>query len=418
MKYFLPVSLAVFALLVVVRLFLFYAFPLSLQNGEAVTFTTRLLTEPMLSGSSLAFYAFYTRGWSGKELLIKVQPQSDLHYGSLVTISGKVKDALLNSNRTVILISSPVIKAEEKPTNIFFSLLTFLRQKVTFLFTTTFDQISAGLLLGIVFGIKANMPKSFLLAMQQDGITHIIAASGMNVTMVAGFLLSLTSFLLPRKPGIIITICSILVYCLLSGVEPSILRATIMMTIVLSAQVLGRQYTSWHALCLTGLLMLLIFPQLLLDVGFQLSFFSTLGILFIQPLFVGNILSDDVATTVAAQLATLPILLSTFGQYSILSVIVNALVLWTIPPLMILGGLGALVGLLIPFLGRILLYLTIPLLWYFTAIATWFSDRSLLIQIPSVPLIIIVGYYCVLLSSIMFFKEIKRRKGLKLQQTS
>lgn len=96
-------------------------------------------------------------------------------------------------------------------------------------------------------------------------------------------------------------------------------------------------------------------PAYLLDVGFQLSFLATLGILVLNPFFGFFdkiiLIGEDIKTTISAQLGTLPILLGVFWKVGLWSVIVNALVIWTIPIVMTLGSLAVLTGILIPPLG-------------------------------------------------------------------
>jgi len=122
-----------------------------------------------------------------------------------------------------------------------------------------------------------------------------------------------------------------------------------------------------YILFLTGFVMLFLWPQFLTDVGFQLSFAATLGIMVIPSLFKRweNALSGDFLTTFSAQATTLPILLGSFGTYSLWSVLVNLLVLWTVPVLMILGGFAAMVSFVFAPLSKLLLYLCLPFLVYF-----------------------------------------------------
>ena len=110
-------------------------------------------------------------------------------------------------------------------------------------------------------------------------------------------------------------------------------------------------------------------------------------------------------TTIAAQVATLPILLSNFGTYSFWSIVANGLVLWTIPPLMVMGGVGALVGIIIPVLGSFILYFSLPILVYFEKIIMFFGNLSGVLDIENIPWQFIIAYYCVLFAFIIFFSR-------------
>jgi competence protein ComEC len=180
-----------------------------------------------------------------------------------------------------------------------------------------------------------------------------------------------------------------------------------MAIIAFSAQVLGKQRDGLCALCLTALIMLFWQPNYLTDVGFQLSFVSTLGILVI-PRFLKrfeNGITSDLITTISAQITTLPILVSGFGVYSLWSIVVNALVLWTVPILMILGGLAAILAFVFKPLAIILLYLCLPFLLFFEAVANYFAGLSGVISIENVPWQFAFGYYLVLIAVLAFASQ-------------
>jgi competence protein ComEC len=292
-----------------------------------------------------------------------------------------------------------------------------LRQKLISLFSKTLPTPSSNLLMGIIFGIKEQMPKDFTDNLRTSGVFHVIAASGMNVTLIGGFIATGLAFFLKRQIAITLSILAIIFYAVLAGLEASIIRASIMGIIVFSAQIMGRQTLAVNGLFLAGFAMLFINPSLISDIGFQLSFAATLGILYIKPIFDKNkkikliaqksVIGTDVLTTIAAQLATLPILLANFGTYSIYSILVNGLVLWTVPILMAIGGIGALIGLIFAPLGQLIIYFCYPLLIYFEAIVNFFGKIGGVILIQTLSWQFIAGYYSSLLSILLIFKRKK-----------
>lgn len=299
------------------------------------------------------------------------------------------------------LINFPKIEKLESK-NFILEAISNIRQKVISIFEKTLPNTAAGLLLGIVFGIKESIPSSFYEDLRNSGTLHVTAASGMNVTMVGGFLSYVFAFFLRRQIAILAAVLGILVYAVLAGLEPSIVRASIMGVLAFSAQILGRQSMAALALLLTGYIMLLINPNLIFDVGFQLSFLATAGLLFILPVlnFRSFIIGNDLATTISAQLAVLPILFSNFGTYSLWSIVANTLILWTIPFLMILGGLAGLTGLILEPSASIFLYFSLPLLLYFEKVASIFSDfGQITFNLASWP--VIVGYYLLLIAFVI-----------------
>ena len=105
-------------------------------------------------------------------------------------------------------------------------------------------------------------------------------------------------------------------------------------------------------------------------------------------------------------------MLTSFSSYNPVSILVNMLVLWTIPPLMILGGVGAIAGLILPFLGQICLYLSLPFLLFFKKTVMLFSGLpgkiSVDVRNENFPWQITVGYYLILVSLVLFIGKKKK----------
>jgi competence protein ComEC len=246
---------------------------------------------------------------------------------------------------------------------------------------------------------------------------HVVAASGMNITMLGGFLSVGLVLFLRRQTAIYLTVLGIVIYAVLAGMEPSIVRAAIMGILVFLAQLTGRQSSSFIVLFLAGFIMLMRSPSLIFDIGFQLSFLATFGLIFLRPVFTliprikklvkRTVIGEDLITTLTAQIMTLPILLFNFGNYSLISIPVNAITLWTVPFLMIIGGVSAILGLFIEPLGRLILYFSIPLLFYFTKIVEVFGSFPGQLQVKSLPIIFILGYYLLVFALVIFIRNKK-----------
>ncbi|MBI3092900.1 MAG: ComEC/Rec2 family competence protein [Candidatus Levybacteria bacterium] len=399
-------AIFLFLILLLLRFFLFYQNQPQYQDGQQLEFEITLLSEPQTVGSLQRVIANLE---NGERIFITTAQFPEFHYGQTLRFSGDLKKRLLTNEKVILTMFFPNVKPVETPLKSGLALTSFIRQKVILLFEKTLPPNSSGLLLGVVFGIREGMDKTFSNDLRLSGVLHVVAASGMNVTMVGGFLSSLFGSILRRQIALVFSIFGILFYALLAGFEPSIMRASIMGIFAFSAQILGRQNLATYALFLAGYLMLLFSPSLIFDVGFQLSFLATLGLLHIKPLlFKKLVIGDDLTTTISAQAVTLPILLSNFGSYSLWSVIVNGLVLWTIPILMILGGVGAMFGLLIEPLGQLILYLALPFLLFFEMIVHASSKWGGVVALESFPWQIAVGYYGLLLATIVFFGKKKK----------
>lgn len=362
-------------------------------------------------------------------LILTFPRYPEYHYGDKLHVSGTItgftpkkisskSNRLLVSEKVVKSIYFPKVEPGKNATSLIGSKLAFitqLRQRLIYFFSTSLPYEYSGLMLGIVFGIKDSLPNSFSNELRSVGLVHVIAASGMNVTMVALFFSFLCGHFLKRQKALIVSIIGILFYVVLAGFQASILRAAIMGIVLFVGQIFGRQTMPVYVLFLAGVGMLLYSPLLLFDIGFQLSFLSVLGLFYIPSLLVRNkhikvfvekgVIGEDIITTVSAQLATIPVLLAYFGSYTIWSVIVNGLVLWTIPILMVLGGVAAFVGLFSEILGKLVLYLAIPFLVYFRLLTHFFAHFPGSISFSVFPWQFIVGYYLILIAVVWWVKK-------------
>lgn len=266
----------------------------------------------------------------------------------------------------------------------------------------------ADLLMGIVFG--ENLDKSSKEKFIRTGVLHVVAASGMNVSMLTSFLLGTLVVFLRRQYAIILTSILVLFYVALADFQPSIIRAAIMALFSLSAGVVGRQNTSLLALFFAGFTMVSWDPNVLTSISFILSFSATLGIILLDPILKQVLTSaffEDFRTTLSAQIATTPILFFFFGSYSPISIVVNFLVLWTIPPLMVLGGAAAVFSFVSQILATPFLYLALPLLSYFQAIVDLFAKGATLFEFKNIPWALVAGYYLIILSGILWMNKRK-----------
>lgn len=420
MKVLQTIFLTVLIISVIIRIFLSFLYAPHLTSGQNLNFVTTLLTEPTSHRSFETMTVSYSNGFSAVPLSLAFPPGSGLHYGEPVAISGHIKYKRLtvssNQNARVLTeLSSLKFVVQKDKTNWLLSFSYYLRQHIQHLYTNVLPANAAALLLGIVLGTKTNFPTAFLKELQLTGVVHVLAAEGLNVIITAEFLLGIFGLFLKRQWAIALTIVGLLFYCMLCGFQPSIVRSTIMMGFALGAQMVGRQYSGLYGLLLAASGMLLYNPVWLFDIGFQLSFAATLGIYFLKPLLPKfGLIGDDVSTTIAAQVATLPILIGSFGSYGLLSVPANALVLWTIPPLMVLGGIGGVISLIFEPVGTLFIYLCFPFLFFFEKTIDFFASFPWQLSLPEVPLSLTVGYYLVLGSIVLFLEQKNRlrRKSL------
>lgn len=400
------------------------------KPGEQIRFTATLHEEPDLSNRG---QKFSIRTSTNQIIFITAKATPRLQYGQELEIIGNLEEKKMEKDRKILLMYQPGIFVRSESDFLIAQLANSVRERSRNLFKKSLPPVAASLLSGIVFGSKERFSQEFKQSLSVTGVLHVIAASGMNVTFVAGALIGIFGYFLRRQVALIAAASGIAFYVFLVGFEPSILRASIMALLALGASLLGRQNYAFFTLFLTGIVMLLWKPYFLFDVGFQLSFMATLGILLSGGLGrfggelsmkdgvsqerlgglgkIGEIFRESISTTFAAQAATLPILLGVFGSFGVLSIFVNAFVLWTVPILMTLGSVAVIVGFIFEPLAQMLLYLCLPFLLFFESVIAFFGEMNINVTIESFSWPMTVGYYLFLAAIFLIMKSRRSKRS-------
>lgn len=251
----------------------------------------------------------------------------------------------------------------------------------------------ASLLAGVLLGLDEGLSPSLQEAFKNTGTSHIIAISGFNIAIIAALFVSIFSRIVGKRWGAFLALVGIVLYTLLVGAEPSVVRAAIMGGLSIIARQLGRRNFALNTLAFSAVVMAAYDPFVLQDVGFQLSFGATLGlVLYAQPVqdathgfllrflpdyvvekIIGPI-SDYVLLTFAAQITTLPIIIYHFGRISLVSFIANPFILPAQPPVMILGGLSLFAYRLYEPLGQFVAIIAWPFPAYTIRMVEFFNE--------------------------------------------
>ena len=295
----------------------------------------------------------------------------DFEYGDELSIQGTVENEIWPLENTVTF--PHLSKLPTKSTWSFRGAAIQLKNQWLGNFKQLLSSDQAALLGGLTFGARGDFNDSFREAMQRSGTTHLVALSGYNISILIWTVGYLFQSMFSRRLLFALTLIFISIFVLMVGAEASIVRAAIMGALILLASEAGRLYSFRHAVLYAALIMSLFDPSLpRFDLGFQLSFFSLLGIALLGPIVVSrekkrSFLNwrESLSITVSAQLGVLGILALNFGSISVVSIIANLLVLWAVPLLMALGFLAAALGtihfslslILQPFLQIILGYM-------------------------------------------------------------
>ncbi len=284
-----------------------------------------------------------------------------------------------------------VLKSSESPPSLR-RLLTSIENATVQYIHRSFNEPQASLLAGIILGNQQGMPAELTQAFQATGTTHIIALSGFNVTIIVSSVMVVLVRVIGRRWAWIPGLLLVIVFVVMSGASASVVRAAIMAVIVQLAIFLGRPVHPTRLLSYTALIMLWQNPLILLhDLGFQLSFLATIGLVFVSKPLAQRLtiipevlgLRENLATTLAAIIATEPLLLWQFGRLSLIAPLANILVLPFIPVAMGLGTL-CLVGFLQPWLALPFVAVTDGILRLVLGIIQYAAHRSWsLVYLPS-----------------------------------
>jgi competence protein ComEC len=274
---------------------------------------------------------------------------------------------------------------------------------------------------GLLFGGSSGLSKEIQNDFSRTGMTHIVAVSGYNVTIIAEYLIMLGIFLgLWRKQAIWFAIFGVAIFVTASGLPASAVRAGVMSSVLLWAMKHGRLTSAENAIIFAGAVMLFSNPLLLrYDVGFQLSFLATLGIVLSSSFWEKSFIkkqkalgiSEAIALSLSAQIFVLPIIAYNFHITSLISLLANVFILPIIPLSMLLVFLVSVFGFFFPLLSLLLAWLAyLPLhyeLWLIHVLAN-FPWASVEIEKFSVWWMAI--YYIVLVLMLIYLKRLQKLK--------
>ena len=202
----------------------------------------------------------------------------------------------------------------------------------------------AELISGILLGTKQALGEDLLSDFRRTGLIHIVVLSGFNVSIIVLMVMTALSSL-PRIPKMIVGILIMTFFIIMVGAGATVIRAGIMTFLALFAKAFYHNTDLNRSLFFAGFLMILINPLILLyDPSFQLSFLATIGLVNFSPYIERKIVKipgwcgrEIISATVATQIAVTPLLIFMTGEVSVVSTLVNLLVLPIIPFVMLVG---------------------------------------------------------------------------------
>lgn len=384
-------------------------------------------------------------------LLVRVLPNEEYQYGERVRLRGLLKtppqneefsyqDYLARQGIHAYMSKAEVTRLPNNNGNLVLAQIYHFKNRLIQNTYRLFPDPEASLFAGILFGVDTGLPRELQEAFKNTGTSHIIVISGFNIAIIAGFLFSFFKYFFNDRVGAIVAAVGIFLYAFLVGGDSSVVRATLMGSVAILARQLGRRNAGINALAFVALIMALINPLVLWDVGFQFSFMATLGlILYTEPftnftyslfskifspkttkmlrkpfpknIFVNlkRLFTQSVAkrmtklpveilmTFFAVQLTTLPIMIYYFNRFSIISVIVNLLILPVQPIIMIMGGIAVFISLFIYLLGQLLAWFIWAFAFYTIRVVELFDKvPNGVIFLGESPIWMVVTFYAIL----------------------
>lgn len=274
------------------------------------------------------------------------------------------------------------------------------------------------LLIGMVIGADelGKIPK-FKEALKITGTIHVVVVSGFNVSLVSNLVMKFLGSKYKTR-NLLISQFFTLVYSIMTGFEPPVIRAWIMGGVLSWVRYYGRSVDGFRALAFTALLMVIIWPYFLFSVSFQLSFLATLGLVvfgnsivdFLSHFLGKAFFVEDLGTTISAQIFVLPLVSYYFGRVSVISFLVNPLVLWTVPVATVLGTFFIFIANLSPFLAKIMSIVIYPFLDIFVSSINFFSRFNFSSINFSIGIAPVLSYYFIVLALIFFLHILHIRK--------
>jgi competence protein ComEC len=274
-----------------------------------------------------------------------IRPRPDSAYGTYLLGIGAAGTL---STRTLEVESGPADLGRR---------LEDLRRGAADALTRVLPEPEAGLAAGILIGLRDRVDRDLAADFTTAGVSHVVAISGWNIAIVAAAVAALAGRLGRRRRSIV-TILAIVVYVALAGASPSVVRAALMAGVVLLARETGRAGRATAALGWAATLLLVTDPRLIADAGFQLSSLATAGLIawatpltaWLETIGRGRLprwLAESLGVSLAAQAATLPLILVSFGRLAILSPVVNLVVVPLVAPAMAVGVIALGAGVLV-----------------------------------------------------------------------
>ena len=372
-----------------------------------------------------AKYTVRVEGDKRGDVLISLDKYPQYHYGDRVKIFGELKtpgefdgfdygNYLSRYGIYSVMYYPKITLLESGQGSLFWRGMSFLQNIFMERINQIFPEPHASFEAGLLVGARKGIPPDLITKFNITGLTHIIAISGYNITIIIVFVMWILKGL-PRRIGFIVAITAIILFTLFVGASPAVTRASIMGILGLIALNYGRQNNIHITVLFAAFFMVLWNPKILWwDVGFQLSFAAVLGLIYVAPLFEKYAkklpqafgVREAIQMTLSAQVMALPIIIFNFERLSLIAPLANLLVIFAIPPAMLFGFLAVMTSFLFGGVSLILGYITWGILSYIIKIIELTASIPYAsLDLPGMQLWMMFGYYLMLILFLSWYAK-------------
>ena len=384
-------------------------------------------------------------------LYLRVNKKSDilLEYGDIISFKGEFQEPSKKRNYggfdyknylktlkiygTIKLENGEVL--EKNKGNILISFSNKISNSVKEKIYDLLNEREANLLIGLLLGDDDNIDNDIEEAFKISSLSHILAVSGMQVTYIITAIYFIFNNILGKRKTKIVIIIILIFYTILTGFSPSIVRASIMGILIMGAGLFYRKNDIWNSIAISLLLMLIYNPFLITNVGLQLSYLGTIGIILLNKTFLKmfnkikfekyilnrkiiNIVSkiiEILTVTISASIAVFPIMLYNFNLFGTYFLITNLLASIIIGPITIFGTVIVIISFIFLKLGK-MFSIFLEIFLNILVLVSNFSKLPFSKIYITTPKIFMIIFYYVLIIVFNYIYKIYHNRNLSLTQ--
>lgn len=339
-------------------------------------------------------------------VLVNAPRLTTLAYGNRIRVTGQLStpavydtfsyaDYLAREGVFSLMDNTIIEVIGENEANVAFDALFRFKNHLMSLISNALPDPEAALLTGILLGNERGIAPNLADDFTRVGASHVIAISGFNMAIISGLVMGILENRFSDRKWIATSIGIIVlaIYTLLVGANAAVVRAAIMSSLLFIAPQMNRKSYVPASLAFVAIAMSFQNPLILWDLSFQLSFFAVLGlVLFTVPLErwfdnvmsaivpaplakpLINFLNEPIVVSIAALIMTLPLIILYFGRLSLVSLLVNLLIVPVQGLLLLCGGLALIIAIISPGLAQVLFWLDWILLRWTISVVRFFGD--------------------------------------------